>query len=156
MSLELITDRTQTDYDEWLELSQISWADMTAAQKAIWSVPMKGAYNYTDLNRVGTALLALQTLLAGYGYSVSIDARTDYANGEWPTETDMAAYVQSISNIRSALAVFETTPAAPTCMDDGTVTVWNNIEQILADVEMLIINMVAAWHYAGEIYAGEV
>jgi hypothetical protein len=31
-------------------------ADMTAAQQAVWSVPMKGAYNYTDLNRVGEAI----------------------------------------------------------------------------------------------------
>ncbi len=155
MSLELITDRTQADYEEWLALSKIPWASMTPEQKAKWSVPMKGAYNYTDLNRVGTALLALQSILAGYGYSVTVNVRTDYVNGEWPTESDMNAYVQSIANVRSVLAVFETTPPAPDSMDDGTITVWNNIEKILKDVETIIDYAVAAFKYSGEFYCGE-
>jgi len=138
MSLSLITDRSQVDYQEWLELSQIAWASMTDAQKAKWSVPMKGAYNYTDVNRVGEAILTLRALFASYGYSVSVDVRTDWKVGDWPTQAEMDAYAQSIANIRRALAVASNTPAAPESMDDGTVSIWNNIEQILLDVEWLI------------------
>lgn len=155
MALNLVTDRTAADYQEWLTLSKIPWADMTAEQRAAWSVPMKGAYNYTDLNRVGIALTSLQTLFTAHGYSVPINARTNWAAGEWPTESEMTAYLQSISNIRSALASFATTPAVPPSMDYGTVAIWNNIEQILADVETLINNMLAAVIYCGEIYSGE-
>jgi len=155
MSLELITDRTQADYEEWLKLSQIPWDKMTPEQKAKWSVPMKGAYNYTDLNRVGEAILALQSILAGYGYSVEVDVRTDYTLGEWPTKSEMDAYVQSIANMRAVLAVLPTTPDAPESMDDGTIIVWNNIEIILRDVEMLITNMAAAFRHSGTFCSGQ-
>jgi len=156
MSLSLITDRTQADYQEWLTLSQIAWADMTDEQKAKWSVPMKGAYNYTDVNRVSEAILTLQTLFTSYGYSVTVDVRTDWTIGEWPTQAEMDAYVQSIANIRGVLSVASSTPAAPGSMDDGTVVIWNNIEQILLDVEDALVRMAQSWWYAGEIYSGEV
>lgn len=141
MAISLVTDRTDDDYKAWLELSKIAWSDMTAAQQAIWSVPMKGAYNYTDLNRVGTAIIYLQTLFSSLGYSVSVNVRTDWAVGEWPSYAAMTAYLQSVSNIKSVLSTFSATPAVPTSMDDGTVVIWNNIEQILLDVEALIYNI---------------
>ena len=155
MSLSLITDRTADDYNAWLALSKIKWADMTAAQQAAWSIPMKGAYNYTDINRVGNALLYLQALLASYGYVVTVNVRTDYVPGEWPTPEEMSNYVQSISNIRSALAVFSTTPSAPSSMDDGTITIWNNIEQILTDVERLIENMSMSFRHCATAACGQ-
>lgn len=155
MSLSLITDRTQADYQVWLTLSQIAWADMTDEQKAVWSVPMKGAYNYTDVNRVGEAILTLQALFASYGYSVSVDVRTDWKVGDWPTQAEMDAYVQSVANIRGVLSVVSTTPAAPSGMDDGTVVIWNNIEQILLDVEDALNRLSQSMWYAGEIYSGE-
>lgn len=155
MALELITDRTAADYQEWLTLSQIPWSDMTTAQQTVWSVPMKGAYNYTDLNRVGEAILSLQMFLIGYGYSVSVDVRTDWTMGEWPSESEMTAYVESIASIRASVSVLSTTPAAPTSMDDGTVVIWNNIEQILLDVETVIGYMAAAFRHSGAAICGQ-
>ena len=155
MSLSLVTDRTQSDYDSWLLLSKIPWSQMTTEQKAAWSAPLKGAYNYTDLNRVGTAVIALQSIFTGLGYSVSVSVRTNYTAGEWPSQSDMVSYIQSINNIRAAITVFSATPSAPSSIDDGTVFIWNDIEQILLDVEMLINNMKAAWSYSGEIFSGE-
>lgn len=123
MSLGLITDRTEADYQAWLTLSKIPWANMTDEQKATWSVPMKGAYNYTDLNRVGAALQALQAAFNSYGYSVAVDVRTDWTAGEWPTQAEMNAYVQSIKNIRVAVTVLSATPAAPDSILTGW-TIW--------------------------------
>lgn len=155
MSLSLITDRTQADYESWLALSQTAWADMTDVQKAVWTVPMKGAYNYTDLNRVGAAMLTLQTLFASYGYSVTVDVRTDWMVGDWPSEAAMDAYVQSLKNLRGVLAAAASTPAAPDSMDDGTVVIWNNIEQILLDVEDALGRMAQSLWYCNEIGCGE-
>lgn len=154
MSLSLIADRTQADYQEWLALSQIAWADMTGEQKAKWSVPMKGAYNYTDVNRVGEAILLLQALFASYGYSVAVNVRTDWTAGEWPSQAEMDAYVQSIANIRGVLSVASSTPWVPDSMDDGTVVIWNNIEQILLDVEVLINRMALTFPACGETACG--
>lgn len=154
ISPELIVDRTQADFDQWRVLSQIAWNDMAAEQKAIWSVPMKGAYNYTDLNRVGSAMLTLKALFATYGISVSVTARSNYIAGEWPTSVEMSTYIQSLKNLKSAVSISTVTP--PDSMDNGTVIVWNNIEQILLDVEDALYRMAAAWFYSGDLYGGEI
>lgn len=152
--LDLITDRQQSDFDLWLTLSQIEWADMTSQQKAIWTAPMKGAYNYTDFNRVGAAMLTLQALIASVGYAAQVNVRTDYAMGEWPTHAETVSYIQSLKNLKAVVPI--TTVPPPDTMDDGTVVAWNNIEQILLDVEDAIIRITSAWFYADEIYAGEI
>ena len=67
---ELITDRTQADVTHWQELHDKGWAGMTDEEKAEWNTAaMKGAYNYTDLNRVTEAMDYLNNLFAGYGYN---------------------------------------------------------------------------------------
>lgn len=67
---ELITDRTQSDVTHWQELHDKGWAGMTDEEKAEWNTAsMKGAYNYTDLNRVTEAMDYLNDLFAEYGYS---------------------------------------------------------------------------------------
>ena len=48
----LITDRTQEDVQRWSALAAKGYSAMTEAEKAEWDAGMKGAYNYTDLNRV--------------------------------------------------------------------------------------------------------
>lgn len=52
----LITDRTQADVERVKALAAKGFAAMTAAERAEWLTGMKGAYNASDLNRVGTAL----------------------------------------------------------------------------------------------------
>ena len=61
MALEnLIYDRTEGDAERWLYLSRKldteGWAELTAAEKREWLTQLKGAYNYTDMNRVGSAV----------------------------------------------------------------------------------------------------
>jgi hypothetical protein len=75
--------------------------------------------------------------------------------GEWPSEAEMASYVESIANIRAAVSILSTTPAAPASMDDGTVCDWNNIEQILLDVETIIDYMAAAFRHSGAAICGQ-
>lgn len=153
----MVTDRTQADFTEWETLSKIPWANMTEAQRARWSVPLKGAYNYTDLNRVGIAMLELKSILVSYGYAVSVNVRADYTVGEWPTKALMNAYIQSLKNIRSAVEVASSTPQAPDSMDNGTVTIWNNIEQILLDVEDAVAYLAkySNQYISGIFYAGD-
>ena len=66
---ELITDRTQSDVTHWKELHDKGWAGMTDEEKAEWNTAaMKGAYNYTDLNRVTEAMDYLDETFTRYGY----------------------------------------------------------------------------------------
>ena len=66
---EFITDRTQHDVLRWRQLRDKGLAKMTAAELSEWfSGTMKGAYNVSDLNRVGLALNVIRDRLATPGY----------------------------------------------------------------------------------------
>lgn len=81
----LITDRTSSDVSRWSELKSKGWSGMTESEKAEWSAGMKGAYKYTDLNRVNEAMVYLQNRLRGYGYLVDVvlPVIEDVEPGSW-------------------------------------------------------------------------
>lgn len=68
----LITDRTQADVSRVEQISaKIKAGTASESEMAEFnSAAMKGAYNYTDLNRVTAAMDALKAKLEGYGYIV--------------------------------------------------------------------------------------
>lgn len=158
MSLEnLITDRTAQDVDRVKVLAAKAWQDMTAEEQAEWMSPLKGAYNYTDLNRVGAALNYVRDRLSEVGHIQAdvFTAREDWDQGEIPTVAEMSDYLGYVSVIRGALAQFATTPDVPdvNALDYSAA---NDIEQILLDVDELITRMMDAAYYSGDLFSGEV
>lgn len=115
-----------------------------------------GYYNATDLNRVGTAVAYVRDRLAAAGITVSVAPKTDWQTGDVPTLVSMEPYLKDVSTVRSALAVYTSTPAAPANIAGLTAAEANDIERILQDVDDLITKMIAAYFYSGEIYSGEV
>ena len=152
----LITDRTQADVDRVLELSAKGWAGMSPEERAEWSAGLKGAYNASDLNRVREAMEYLAGVFGAYGYAVSLQPAPTWSVGEIPNEEQMAAYLSNVSSLRAVLDMPTTTPAVPADMALLTYIEANNIEQILADINQLLLNAAAAWFYAGELFSGEV
>ena len=68
----LITDRTQADVTRVKQIAE-KIKNGTASESELAefnSAAMKGAYNYTDLNRVTAAMEALKAKMEGYGYAV--------------------------------------------------------------------------------------
>lgn len=155
----LIFDRTYADFARWLELRNKGYENMTAAERAEWDAAnMKGAYNASDLNRVGEALNYLRDRLAAASYLPSsiFTAKTDWTMADIPTASDLRNYLRYVSTIREAMAHFKTTPAVPEYTGGLDYQEANNIEKILFDVDQLITNMLAARYYCGELYGGEV
>ena len=152
----LITDRTQADEERVEELAAKGYDAMTDAEKAEWDGEMKGAYDASDLNRVGLVVDYLTSRLRSYGISVVTDPKTDWATDDAPTISQMRKYLADVDALRSAIAVLPTTPEVPTDMDGLTYTEANDIEKILIDIDRLITNMTFAWFYSGDIYSGEV
>jgi hypothetical protein len=156
----LVTDRTAADVKWWETLRNKGFINMTDAERSEWLAGnMKGAYNKDDLNRVGEALNYLRDRLteANYiTYQTNFTAKTNWTITSIPTADDLTYYLKCVSNIREAMAQFETTPHAPT--DTGALDYEeaNNIEKILIDVETLINNMLAARLYCGDVFAGEI
>nr|DAR36381.1 MAG TPA: hypothetical protein [Caudoviricetes sp.] len=154
--LNLITDRTQADVDRVRQLAQKGFGNMTAAEKTEWLSGLKGAYNASDLNRVGAAVAYVAGRLKGYGYAVSVSPRQDWQVLDIPTPESMTAYLADVAALRAALTVAADTPEVPEDMERLTWQEANDIEQILVDVDELLTRMAAAWFYSGDLYAGEV
>ena len=155
--MNLITDRTARDVDRVKTLAAKAWQDMTAEEQAEWMSPLKGAYNHTDLNRVGAALNHVRDRLAEAGHLQAdvFTAREDWRVEEIPTVAEMADYLSYVSVIHGALAQFATTPDVPdvNALDYQAA---NDIEQILVDVDELITRMMDAAYYSGDLFSGEV
>lgn len=145
----LVTDRTQADVERVRELAAKGFAAMTADEQAEWLAGMKGAYNASDLNRVGTALNYLAARLSSIcGRSIAWTAKTDWAVTDIATASQAAEYQQQIQDIRDALAYPAGTPDAPQ-LGSLTYTGANDIERILALCEDLIVNVAKSFRHTG-------
>lgn len=157
MDLDLITNRTQADVDRVATLTaRVSAGTATAAELAEWQSDLKGAYNASDLNRVGSAVAYVAGRLNGYGYAVTVNPKLDWTVSDIPTAGQMAAYLADVAALRGAIAVMASTPPTPDSASGLTWREANNIEKILTDVDELLTRMAAAWFYSGDLYAGEV
>lgn len=154
--LQLITDRTQADVDYVTRLARTGWANMTADEKEQWQSSLKGAYNASDLNRVGNAVNYVATRLRSSGYTVDVAPKIDWTEADIPTESEMAAYLADVATIRGILTVPDTVPPVPEDMALLTYQEANDIESILLMVDRLVTNMMNAWFHADEISCGEV
>lgn len=155
--MQLITDRVQADVDRVATLTaRVSAGTATAAELAEWQSDLKGAYNASDLNRVGAAVAYVSGRLNGYGYAVTVSPKQDWTLSDIPTVGQMATYLRDVATLRGAIAVPDRTPPTPDSASGLTWREANNIEQILLDVDELLTRMAAAWFYSGDLYAGEV
>ena len=145
----LITNRTQADVERVKALAGKGFAAMTAAERAEWLAGMKGAYNASDMNRVGTALNYLAGRLGAIcGKSITWTAKTDWAVTDIITASQAEAYRQQIQTIRDALAYPAGMPDAPE-LARLTYTDANNIERILKLCEDLIVNVAKSFRHTG-------
>ena len=93
----------------------------------------KGAYNYSDLNRVERTVAEISDIA-----SLGLVTKTDWAMWDIPTASDMNRFIGNISAIRQLLTNTTGVPVAPESMNNLTYLEANNIEQILyAAGEML-------------------
>ena len=137
---ELIFDRTQVD---------VEYARENQASTEF----LKGAYNYTDLNRVETWCEYIANMLNSYNYFVDITVKTNWTMLDFPTTSEMERIRSNIIKLKQAYYSFTNIPDNLDYMD------WkkaNDIERILSEINVLIENMIASFYYGNEIYAGEV
>ena len=158
MLSNLIVDRTILDYSRWLNLRNKGYANMTEAERTEFAGDMKGAYNASDLNRVGGALNYLRDRLTDAGYlgGDEFTAKTSWTRSQIPTAEQFSYYLRAVETIRAAMSRKATTPSTPA--DTGSLDFEgaNAIERILLDIEELINNMLAARYYMNDLYCGEV
>ena len=123
---QLITDRTQADVTEWLNLRAKGLAAMTDTEKEKWMAGMKGSYNASDLNRVTTAMVYLADLYRQFGYAISYtpisithdDGTTDttWRMTDIPTDDQMAQFLAALTAFWASIEKVE----------GAVVEVWEN------------------------------
>ena len=95
----LVTDRGQTDLDTLRALLAVPLSDWTAEQLAQFNrAASKGAYNYTDLNRVTACMDYLNEVLTGRGYETGyqrIAVPHQDAGGRLPSGYTELQYIES-------------------------------------------------------------
>lgn len=156
MSLSLVTDRKKEDVEYLLSLIAKGWGGMTSAEQSAWSaMSLKGAYNYTDFNRVENAVAYLLPILQSAGYDLDLTTKNTWAVNNDVRVADAARYLLNIAEIRRAFTYFNTTPQAPTSLVGLSYAQANDIEQILLDCEYLIFKLLRSWSYSGDLYSGE-
>ncbi len=145
--MNLITDRTQKDVNRVKELAikgkAGTWTD---AERSEWMAGMKGAYNYSDWNRVENAVSEIASMLG-----VSLETVTTWNDKSTFKETDVNRYLGNIRKLRTICQGMANTPATPESINHMTYKTANNIEKILVDMETVIYS----WTRCGEVYCGE-
>ena len=104
---------------------------------------MKGAYNATDLNRVGAAVDYLTGVLHGMGYTVPTSPVTDWAEDSVQNTEQMAVYLANVHKLRDCLPYVA--PDAPGSMGALTWQQANAIEEILYRLEIILQEIQAGY-----------
>lgn len=151
--LRMITDRTQADVDKVTALAAKAWADFTEEEKTFWLGVVRGAYNATDMNRVGIAAEYIAGVMVEYGYAPVVNAKKDWTQTDIPTQSQTETYLDNVSAIQALVPIAE--PAVPPDMEAFTFGEANDIETILVQADQLFPLMERSVIYAGEGFAGE-
>ncbi len=140
----LVFDRTQSDVDRVKQLTAALVAGTaTAAERVEFVAGLKGAYNTTDLNRVGAAVEYLTGVLHGMGYTVPTVPVTDWAEDSIQDTEQMAVYLDNIHKLRDCLSYVA--PDAPDSMGALTWQQANAIEEILYRLEIILQEIQAGY-----------
>lgn len=107
----------------------------------------KGAYNYSDLNRVELTVAEIAKNLG-----LTMVTKTDWAPWDVPTQGDMARYLENVRLIRNICSSRFELPVLPASLYSMTHTTANDIETILTVAESYIKQV----YRCGELYCGEV
>ena len=170
-----IIDRAQADVDyvstlrsmfevtdtvtgiEVADLGTGYYIQFTGTQEQLdeWMDGLKGAYNASDLNRVGNDILYLAQEYVGYGYAVEASVRTDWecssSRIDTPTLSEMSALIAALNSLKEAAALDDDVPES---MDNLDFEKANKIEEILLHAYEVLNNMINSFLYSGEDYAG--
>ena len=86
----------------------------------------KGAYNYSDLNRVERAVAEISDILG-----LGLVTKTNWGMWDVPTTSEMERYLNNVAVLRHRVADDASVPELPPSMSNLTYTDANNIELIL-------------------------
>ena len=154
--LHLITDRTAADVSRWKELRDKGFDAMTGAERVEWLGDMKGAYSFTDMNRVEGAVAYSAQKLTALGYPFSPTVKINWSMEDIPTKADMTRYFGNVASLRTQLPVYTGISTAPSADERLDYSKANELEKVLLEINYRVDMIPESWIYSGEIFSGEV
>ncbi len=151
----VIVDRTEEDVRMISTLNKKRYDDLTPEQKKEWNGVVKGAYNASDMNRVGQAEQYLAELLHEAGYTVNVTPKTDWKMEDFP-------YLPQLIQIRSdSMSINRAMSGTTGSFHPGALIrlgfeTANKIEQYLLEAYKNFQLMQRGYYYSGELFSGEV
>lgn len=147
--IECILDRTQEDVNRVKELTKkIGNRTITEEEWKEYAASMKGALNYSDLDRIESNLSILHDLFAPYIELNYYSMARDYI----PRIPYFVNLLKNIQMLRDTMYILSTTPLVPP-LPLSHYQNWNDIEQIIYDVYWMYRRFERGFYYCGEIYA---
>lgn len=153
-ALSLITDRTAEDVARWQELKNKGLVNMSAAELAEWT-NSKGAYNYTDMNRVEAAVFMIVAKLNDIDIPVDVTTKSDWKRKDIPSVSDLTRYLGNVAKLRSSSSGLHMAPELPASMVRLDYAGANSIEEVLLYINSWADRTKDSQIYAGDIYGGE-
>ena len=148
--MNLIYDRTAQD------------VETARAQRGTALTPLKGCYNVSDLNRVELAAKTLAAALTAAGYPVEITPvlqggkaeDREWQEGDIVRRPQWTTYLDNVQRLRDAYYTLAETGELPAPGDKLGYEGANNIEKVLADIDLLLDGMKSIYRRAGTFTAG--
>lgn len=154
--IRLITDRTQQDLDSINALLKKALSRWTPEEHAEFLLARaRGSYNYTDMNRVVTAMKFLHERFPAYSVG-GVQQKNTWGKEEYFRKSTTESYLEDVDKIRGWFSAVMSLPNAPADLEDFTFEEANDIEKILVLVDSLFPLMKKSIWYSGEIFSGEV
>ena len=154
--INLIYDRTSGDVARAEGLrKKVKNRTASTAEMSEWLSSLKGAYNYTDLNRVGDAINYLANLLNSYAYYNNIKAKNDWKIEDKPNHEQMEKYLNDLKQLKETFFVLQSSPQIPNDMVSLTYEEANNIEKLIYDIDFILKIMEQNFIYSGVSTCGQ-
>lgn len=159
----LVMDRSQADLDALRALLATPLADWTAEQlEEFAQAKSKGAYNYTDLNRVTACMGYLNEVLTGLGYvtgyaPVVVDPQAQdpylWTEDDVPTQSQMEQYLANVFALRDVLPLGPVVFAPPDTMVGLRRQDANSIEALLDQINDTLVAMQSVFLRSAMVWA---
>lgn len=155
--IRLITDRTQSDVDRVLEITQkIAQGTATTDEQNEWFSGMRGSYNAVDLNRVNIAMEYIHGWIEKAGYeSDYVEQGIMWGIEDIQTQEQMQGYLNNVDALGSVFPI-ENPPGLPSSIVFLTFIGANSIEKVLVQTDKIKPLLDRSPFISGEIYCGEV
>lgn len=148
--MNLIYDRTAQD------------VETARTQRGTTLTPLKGCYNISDFNRVELAVKTLAATLTAAGYPVEITPvlkggkaeDREWQEGDIVRRAQWMTYLDNVQRLRDAYYTLAETGELPAPGDKLGYEDANNIEKILADIDLLLGEMTSSYRRCGTFRAG--